>query len=161
MTDYDINLPDSQEILKEKDMIQQLSMQISTTGAVSPDILIDIATSKSLTEMKQSVLDSIKNQKEETNQIGQLAQQLEQSQQQIKQYESELKKLQTQIQKFNKDQMDLERDKVNKDYDIKNKQVQLQKEFNDKKILDSKRRTDLEALQLIDNNPNNDEIKDN
>ena len=37
--------------------------------------------------------------------------------------------------------------------------IQTAKEFNEQKIVQEKRRIDLEALQLIDTNQNNDEIK--
>jgi len=38
-------------------------------GIVGPDIIVDIMTSKSLTDMKVKVKRSIKKQKEENNQI--------------------------------------------------------------------------------------------
>ena len=37
--------------------------------------------------------------------------------------------------------------------------INTTKEFNEEKIVQEKRRIDLEALQLIDTNQNNDEIK--
>ena len=37
--------------------------------------------------------------------------------------------------------------------------IKTTKEFNEEKIAQEKRRVDLEALQLIDTNQNNDEIK--
>ena len=37
--------------------------------------------------------------------------------------------------------------------------IKTTKEFNEEKIAQEKRRIDVEALQLIDNNPNNDEVR--
>jgi len=62
------------------EQIKAIVPEFVKAGIVSPDIIMDIMTAKSLTEMKVKVKKSIKKQKEENNQIQQLTQQVEELQ---------------------------------------------------------------------------------
>ena len=67
VTDHDIHIITSAEVIKEMEQIKALVPEFIKGGIVSPDILMDIVTAKSLTDMKQKVNKSIKKQKAENN----------------------------------------------------------------------------------------------
>jgi len=97
-TDYDVHLANTVEIMKEQDLLRQMAIELSKNNQVDPEVLIDITTSKSLTEMKEALRRTIKQKKLENNQIVQLTQQLQEAQQNAekmqKQLEANTKKLQ-------------------------------------------------------------------
>lgn len=159
MSDQDIHIADSQEIIKERETIKQLSMELTKGGMVDPDILIAVSTSTSLTEMKLAVAKSIKNKKEENNQLQQLSQQSQQAQQQLKELQAAFEKAQAKIESLNEAKLQIDREKIQKNYETDMFKIKTTKEFNEEKIAQEKRRVDVEALQLIDNNPNNDEVR--
>ena len=159
MSDQDIHIADSQEIIKERETIKQLTMELTKGGMVDPDILIAVSTSTSLTEMKLAVAKSIKNKKEENNQLQQLSQQSQQAQQQLKELQAAFEKAQAKIESLNEAKLQIDREKIQKNYETDMFKINTTKEFNEEKIVQEKRRIDLEALQLIDTNQNNDEIK--
>ena len=159
MSDQDIHIADSQEIIKERETIKQLSMELTKGGMVDPDILIAVSTSTSLTEMKLAVAKSIKNKKEENNQLQQLNQQSQQAQQQLKELQAAFEKAQAKIESLNEAKLQIDREKIQKNYETDMFKIKTAKEFNEQKIEQEKRRVDVEALQLIDNNPNNDEVR--
>ena len=159
ITDYDIHIADSQEIIKERETIKQLTMELTKGGMVDPDILIAVSTSTSLTEMKLAVAKSIKNKKEENNQLQQLNQQSQQAQQQLKELQAAFEKAQAKIESLNEAKLQIDREKIQKNYETDMFKIKTAKEFNEQKIEQEKRRVDVEALQLIDNNPNNDEVR--
>jgi hypothetical protein len=74
--------------------------------------------------------------------------------------EKELKKAQASSNAIEKQRIQLETSKINKNYEVDMARIKLDKEFNDNKIEQEKRRIELEALQLYDTNPKNDEIQD-
>jgi uncharacterized protein YggL (DUF469 family) len=80
-TSFDIHLADSAEIIKEQEMIKQLAMQFAGSNLVDPETLFIMATSKSLTEMREAAIKSLREKKAENNQLQQLQQQLEEAQQ--------------------------------------------------------------------------------
>ena len=159
ITDYDIHIADSQEIIKERETIKQLTMELTKGGMVDPDILIAVSTSTSLTEMKIAVAKSIKNKKEENNQLQQLSQQSQQAQQQLKELQAAFEKAQAKIESLNEAKLQIDREKIQKNYETDMFKIKTAKEFNEQKIAQEKRRVDVEALQLIDTNPNNDEVR--
>ena len=74
--------------------------------------------------------------------------------------EQELKKAQASANAIEKQRIQLETSKMNKNYEVDMARIKLDKEFNDNKIEQEKRRIELEALQLYDMNPKNDEVHD-
>jgi len=60
LTDFDIHLTTSSEIIKEMEQIKAVIPDFVRGGIVGPDILMDIMTAKSLTEMKTKVKQSIR-----------------------------------------------------------------------------------------------------
>lgn len=158
-TDYDVHLINTADIIKELDLIKQLSIQLSSQNNVDPEILIIVSTSKSLTELKTQLLKSIKEKKIENNQLVKLTQELQQAQQVIEQMQKQLEASTKKINSLNERKLAIEQQdnqqknninwfKVKSDVDNKKRELDL-----------IENRNKLEALQLVDNNLNNDKIK--
>lgn len=157
-TSFDIHLADSAEIIKEQDMIKQLAIQLAGSNQVDPEILFIVTSCKSLTEMRELTIKSIREKKIENNQLQQLQAQLEEAQKNMQQMQQQLEQSTKQIaslneKKLNIDQQNNQMDqelgfyKVEKDFEIKSRQLDL-----------IEQRNKLEAAQLLDSNPNNDEV---
>lgn len=160
-TSYDIRLADSAKIIKEQELIKQLALQLASQNQLDPEILFIVSTSKSLTEMKDLALKSIHQKKIENDQIQQLQQALQQAQQSQEQMQRQLEASTKKITQLNSKKLAIEEQnnraqqsidwfKAKNDVDIKNKELDLMRDRNK-----------LEALQLVDDNPNNDEVLDN
>ena len=160
-TDYDIHIGDSSEIMKEQETIKQLGMELVKGGLVDPETLIEIITSKGLTKMKEDVKLSLAKKKKENDQLGQLQQQSEQLQQQLKQLQQENSKLQAQVVKNNEEKMAMDRERLSFDKELGWYEAKNLQEYNAAKMEDEKLRIKLEAAQLLDNNHQNDEVRNN
>lgn len=156
-TDFDIHLTDSTELIKEKQLLQQIAMQLSSSSQIDPELLILVTTCKSYTELKTEMEKSIKRKKEENNQLQKLSEAYNQAQQQLKEMQSELDKSSQKIQQLNESKLSIEKEKLS----LESKRLNDDKEYKDRMADYQKRRVELEALQLIDMNPKNDEIRNN
>lgn len=160
MTDFDVHIADSQELIKQKQQIEAMTVELVKGQAVDPELLISMIGTESITELKSSISKSIKQRKEENNQLQQAIQQSQQLEKQLQQMQSELQKAQQQIQSLNQAKIQVDQDKVNKDYEINKLKLESNVQIEKDKLEQEKRRVELEALQLIDQNKRNDEVKD-
>jgi len=71
-------------------MIKSMIPEFVKGQMLSPDVLVDALTAKSLTDLKYKVKKAMAKQKAENNQMMQLSQQLEQANQQLQQLQQEL-----------------------------------------------------------------------
>lgn len=156
VTDFDINIADTQSALQDLETIKAYNLELIKSGQLTADVLVQTIGCKSITEYKQITLDAIKRQKEENNQI-------QQAQQQIQQYDQALKEAQTQIQQLQQElQKSMKEVEVlrQKDQDSSIKWFTAKsKDENDKernKIEEKK--ANIEWAQLFDNNPRNNEV---
>lgn len=159
-TDYDVHLANTVEIMKEQDLLRQMATQLAGNNQVDPEVLIDITTSKSLTEMKETLRRTIKQKKLENNQIVQLTQQLQEAQQNAEKMQKQLEANTKKLQQLNEQKLAIERAdnetknqidwfKVKSDADYKQQELELMKQKNQ-----------IEYAQLFDSNPQNDEVDD-
>lgn len=160
VTDYDIHIIASSEVMEDLQTIKQMVPELAKMQAVTPDILIEALTSKSLTDLKYKVQKSIKMQKEENNQLMQLQQQLEEAQQQLQQMQGELQKSQQKVQQLDEKRLMLEQEKINLDYQVNWLKATTDKTYKERQMDVEEKRTEIEIMQLNDGNPYNDKIKD-
>lgn len=160
-TDHDIHIVDSSEVMKELELIKQLTFEFAKNNNVDAEIVIETISSSGLTNMKQTVLAAIQKKKQEANQVGQLSQNVEQLSQELKKAQQESQKLQQEVQRLNAEKLKLEREKLEHQKELEWFEAKSEDRFKDNKIEWEKKRVQLEGLQLIDQNPNNDEIKNN
>ncbi len=159
VTDYDIHIADSSEIIKEQETIKQLGMELTKGGLIDPETLLEIITAKGLTKMKEDVKISLDKKKKENDQLGKLGQQVQQLDQQLKQTTSEAQRLQQKVQQLNEEKLRLERERLQFEKELEWFKAKDLSSFNQQKLELEEKGIQLEGLQLIDNNKNNDEIK--
>ena len=160
VTDYDIHIISSTEVMEDLQTIKTLIPELVKLQAVTPDIIIEALTSKSLTDLKYKVNKALKIQKDENNQIVQLSQQLEEAQQQLQQMQGELQKSQQKVQQLDEKRLMLEQEKINLDYQVNWLKANSDKIYKERQMDIEEKRTDIEIAQLRDGNPYNDKIKD-
>ena len=159
VTDFDIHLTTSTEILKEMEQIKAIIPDFIKGGIIGADIIMDIMTSKSLTEMKTKVKQSIKKQKEENNQIQQLTQQVTELQNNLQQAQQQLSQAQSKIESLNEAKLQIEQQKIQLQYQVDNYKAITDRTFKESQAENDTKRTEIELMQLYDNNPYNDEVK--
>lgn len=159
VTDFDIHLTTSTEILKEMEQIKAIIPDFIKGGIIGADIIMDIMTSKSLTEMKTKVKQSIKKQKEENNQIQQLTQQVTELQNNLQQAQQQLSQAQSKIESLNEAKLQIEQQKIQLQYKVDNYKAITDRTFKETQAENDTKRTEIELMQLYDNNPYNDEVK--
>lgn len=159
LSDHDIHIADSGDIIRDMQKIESFTIELIKSQAVDLDIVVETATCESLTEMKENVTKALKKKKKENDIMQQMQQQIEQMDKQIKEAQSELQKVHTENENLKKQASEIEKYKIDKDYDIKNRDLALRSKSEAEKAEQIKKRTELEALQLLDNQKQNDEVK--
>lgn len=157
-TSFDIHLADSAEIIKEQEMIKQLAMQFAGSNLVDPETLFIMATSKSLTEMREAAIKSLREKKAENNQLQQLQQQLEEAQQNMQQMQRQLEASTKKLAQLNEKKLNIEQQNNQMDQELGYYKIEKDAELKNRELDIIEQRNKLEAAQLLDNNPNNDEI---
>lgn len=163
LTDFDIHIQDSTETFQSRETIKGLASEMIKGGIADAEMIIDVVTAKSMTDLKKYVSDSIKNKKAENDMIQQLQQQVEQMTQQSKQFEQQIQQLNAQNQQLSKQletnnqiKWELEKRRVANE----EKETRDKKDYNDKQIDVKNKQLQVEYAQLYDNNPYNDKLKD-
>jgi len=159
VTDYDIHIADSGDIIKEQELIKQLTMEFIKGGMVDSEVILEAITAKSLTGMKADVNIALTKKREETNQLGQLNQQVQQLDQQLKQATAEAKKLQGQVQSLNAEKLALDKERLAFEKELEWFKARA-KSANDEALIEFEgKRVQLEAAQLLDDSRQNDEVR--
>lgn len=160
MSDYDIHITSSSDMTRDTEQLKALVPELIKAGQLDAEAIIDLATTKSTTDVKIKMHKAIQKQKKENNQIQQLGQQLQQAQQQLQQMQQELQKSQQQVQQLNQQKIQLEQAKLQQSSQIDMYKAETDRTYKEAVIANDKRKTDVEIMQLSDGNPYNDEIKE-
>jgi hypothetical protein len=160
-TDYDVNIADSGDVIRDMQKIEQLTLELIKSGQADIDIIFESVATESLTEMKQQVLQAFAKKKQEMGQMQQMQQQLLQLQEQLKQAQQQGQKLSSENQVLKSKSTDLEEKAIDYDYEVRKESNRNTKQFNDQKTELDQQRLNVEKLELIDDNPNNDRVKGN
>lgn len=159
LTDYDIRITTSSEVVKDLEQIKQIIPEFVKTGGLPPDIIIEAVTCKSIPDLKYKIQKAIRIQKEENNQLQQMSQQLDQLQQQLQNTSKELEKSQQQVEKLNQAKLQLEQQEVQMKYQIEWYKAHTDRDYKEATAEEQKRRTELEIQQMYDGNPYNDIVR--
>jgi hypothetical protein len=157
-TSYDIHLADSSEIIKEQEMLKQLAQGYMQSSMMDPEILFIIYNSKSLTEMRELAMKSIREKKIENNQLQQLQQQLEQAQQQQKEMQKQLEASTKKLAQLNERKLNIEQQNNQMDQELGYYKIEKDAELRSRELDIMEQKNKLELAQLFDSNPNNDEV---
>lgn len=159
LSDHDIHIITSIEIIKEMEQIKATVPDLIKSGLVSPDIIVDIMASKSLSEMKSMVKNSMKKQKKENNQMQQLVQQNEELQNNLQQIQKQFQQAQQKLEQLNEAKMQLEQQKIKLQFQIDDYKAKTDRTYKESQAENDTKRTEIELMQLYDGNPYNDQIK--
>lgn len=161
LSDHDIHIADSADVIKEQETIKQLTVEFIKSGIVDAEVILEAATATGLTSMKEDMATAISKKKKENDQLGQLSQQVQQLDQQLKQTTGEAQKLQQEVQRLNAEKLELEKQKLEFEKELGWFKAKTDSSFKQETLEFEKQRIQLEGLQLMDNNRQNDEIKNN
>lgn len=158
-TDFDIHINSSTDVNKEIEMIKQITLELVKGGLVDAEIVLETVGATSLTGLKHNMRTAINKKKSENDQLMQMSQQMQQAAEMQKQSEKQIEDLTTMNQKLKEESQNknyqFEQSKLN----IEREKIKIDKEYKDRQIQLKKQQIEAEIAQLIDTNPNNDEIK--
>lgn len=159
LTDYDVHISTTTDAIKDMEYIKQILPEFIKSQSLDPSIIFEAISSKSLTDLKNKVRESLEKRKQENNQIQQLSQQLEEIQNQLQQCNKELEKSQKTNKELEQAKLQLEQQKINLDFKIKQMEAETDKSYKNALISEQQKRTQIELEQLHDGDPYNDRIK--
>jgi CRISPR/Cas system CMR-associated protein Cmr5 small subunit len=159
MTDFDIHITDTSEMIKDSELLKQLSFEFSKNNNIDPEIVIDIITSKSLTKMKSDVTNAIRKKREESIEAMQMQQQLEAASKEVQRAQEEIRKLQSQVQQLNQEKLNIEKERLNKETEVAWYKARTDRDLKERELKVKENQVKAEVLQLYDSNSNNNEIK--
>ena len=157
-TDYDIHLVDIGEHVKDLETIKSIAMELVQAGSTDIDVLLELVGSKSLTAAKQTVGDSVKRAREENNQVQQMTEQMQQMQQQLQEANKQLEEASKQLQQAKSEADEIAKTKLQYDYEIAKEKIDIERAFKTNQAKNADKRTELEEMQLFDNNPYNNTV---
>lgn len=158
-TDYDVTIADSGDVIRDMQKIDQLTLELIKSGQADIDLIFETIGTESLTEMKQQVLTAFAKKKQESGEMQQLQQQLQQMQEQLKQAQQQGQQLSSENNTLKSKAGELENKAIDYDYDVRKEANRNTKSSNDAKNDLERARVELEKLQLFDDNPRNDKVR--
>ncbi len=159
LTDYDIHIISSTQVMEDMQTIKSIIPEFIKSNQVTPDIILEALTAKSMTDLKYKVKKALQIQKEENNQLQQLQVKLEETSQQAQELQQNLSKAEQKIKQLDEYKMQLEQQKINLEYQVNWFKAQTDRTYRDRQLDIEEKRTDIELSQLRDGNPYNDKIR--
>lgn len=159
VSDHDIRITTSSDIMKDLEYIKQIIPDFIKNNSISPDVIFDALTCKSLTDMKATIKEAMKKQRDENNVLQQQQKQLEEMQQQLQQASKELEKAQNKINELNQAKLQVDSQKAEMENKLNWFKAQTDRNYKEVMAAEAKKRTQAEIAQLYDGNPYNDKIK--
>ncbi len=160
MTDYDIHILNSTDVVRDTEQLRALLPEFIKSGTMTPDIIVDAATTKSLSQLKQQIRTAMRKQEKKNDQLQQASQQIQQLQQQLTQTQKQLQEVSNKAEQLNAQKLQIEAQKIESDAKIKMYQAQTDRNYKEAVVENDTRRTQIEIDQLHDGNPYNDKIVD-
>lgn len=157
-TEYDIKLADSQELDKEKEIIKQYAMEMAKSQMADPLDVISILTAKSFTDAKYTMEKTIKQKKKESDQLSKMSETLQQYEQQVKELSTQLQDSTKKLQQLNERKLAVEQQNNQMKQNIEWYKAKSLSEFQQRQLDIMEKKANLEALQMYDNNPNNNDV---
>lgn len=159
LTDHDIRILTSTDIVKDLEQIKSIIPEFVKSGGLPPDIIIEAITCKSIPDLKSKIKRAMQVQKDENNQIQNLTQQLQQIQEELKSTKQELDKAYKKIETLNQSKLQLEQQDIQMKYKLEWFKAHTDRDYKEDMAEESKKRTEVEIMQLYDGNPYNDKLR--
>lgn len=159
MTDFDIHVNDSSELIKDVETIKLFTQELIKVGIIDAQTAVNSIDTKSLSELKRTVAEGIKVQEEKNGQAQQLQQQVQQLEQQLQELQQQLQQAQGAVDQAEQTKLQHEQQIANANLELDWFKARNEKNYRDKEIETKEKQVQAEVLQLYDGNPKNDEIK--
>lgn len=159
VTDYDISVVTTSDLVQDLEQIKAVLPDFIKGGQLPADILFEIVTCKSPTDVKIKIRRALKKQKEENNMIQQLQQQLQEAQQQLQQLQNENSQLKSKVESLNEARMQLDARKIEYDKQVNMYKAQTDRDYKTIEAQVDQDKVLIEKAQLYDDNPYNDKIR--
>ena len=159
MSDYDVHITNSSDIVKDTEQLRALLPEFIKAGTMTPDIIVDAATTKSLSQLKQSIRTAMKKQEAKNDKLNQAMEQIQQLQQQLNDAQKQLQEASTEIKTLNKQKMEIDMQKNKQDAQIRMYQAKTDRDYKQNTAENDNKRTEIELAQVHDGNPFNDKVK--
>lgn len=159
MSDYDVHITNSSDIVKDTEQLRALLPEFIKAGTMTPDIIVDAATTKSLSQLKQSIRTAMKKQEAKNDKLNQAMEQIQQLQQQLNDAQKQLQEASTEIKTLNKQKMEIDMQKNKQDAQIRMYQAKTDRDYKQSTAENDNKRTEIELAQVHDGNPYNDKVK--
>ena len=159
VTDYDIHVVASTEIMQELQQLKQMIPELVKVQQLPPEIIFEALSAKSLSDLKYKVKKAMQKQKEENNIIQQLQQKLEETTQQAEQLQKQLDQATKKIEQLNEAKLQMEQSKIQLEYQVKWYEAQTDRTYKTRSMDIEEERTQIERAQLHDGNPYNDKVR--
>lgn len=159
VTDYDIHVVASTEIMQELQQLKQMIPELVKVQQLPPEIIFEALSAKSLSDLKYKVKKAMQKQREENNIIQQLQQKLEETTQQAEQLQKQLDQATKKIEQLNEAKLQMEQSKIQLEYQVKWYEAQTDRTYKTRSMDIEEERTQIERAQLHDGNPYNDKVR--
>lgn len=159
LTDYDINVTSSSEILQDIENIKLIVSELIQAQAIPAEVVIEAITCKSLTELKLKVKAALKEQEEKADVLGQLEQQVEQLQQELQQAQQMIQELTSKNEQLDEARLSLEQEKIKSASDVEWYKARADRAYKEGQIEVNRDKVGIELAQLHDGNKLNDKVK--
>lgn len=159
MTDFDIHIPSSTQMLQDMDILRGAVNEFIKSGNYEPDVIMEAMTATSVTEMKTNMNRAYQEKKKEENLLGQMQQKIEELGSQLQQAQSELQKAQNKIEQLNEQKLQLEQQRMQADVELGFYKAKVDKSYKEGMVDIKEKQLQVEIGQLHDGNPYNDIIK--
>ena len=160
LSDYDVHIVTSSDITRQLEQLKQIVPDLIKAQIMGPELIIDAVTTKSISDFRSKVQKAIKKQKEENNQMMQLQQQNEQMQKELQQIQKQAQQLQNKVEQLNEAKIQLESQKAQMENEVAWYKAKTERQYRESVAEQDAKRTEIEMLQLHDNNPYNDKVVD-
>ena len=161
LADYNIHFSDDFEDMEKLKLANEMVMQALQAQTLDLKKSFDILMEKSIA-MKKRAIDRIGKEQQESNAkaVQEMSQQLEEMNKQLEQLQKENERLKQVGDKLKEQEMKLKEQQIMIDKDLKERELQMKEnEWLDKKKL-KEEELKKEMLQMTDDNPYNNKIKD-
>lgn len=159
LTDYDIRVVPSTQVMEEMQALKQLIPEFIKSGQLDSEMIFEALSAKSLTELKTKIAKAMQIKKQENDQITQLTNKLEETTQQLEKVTKELEAVQKQLKQADQEKLKLEQEKINLTYKVDWFKAQTDQTYKTEEIALKRKQLQLELAQIHDGNVFNDEIE--
>lgn len=158
-TDYDVYIDDTGEIAMDIENIKAVTTELIKAGAIDIDVLLEAMSSHSLTELKENVGRSYNKRKEENDQLQQASQQIDQLNKTMKDMQEQNNQLQRKNEELVNKNLEIKEKELELNYQLAKDKNRIAEQYNKGRLENEEDRTELEKLQMFDNNPYNNTVR--